>query len=359
MKRRLHYDSPISIFWNITNSCNLSCIHCSASSSNISEDELSLEEIFSLIEQFKEMKVFRFIITGGEPLLHPNFFDIISRFGTSQYVSLNTNGTLITKDIANKIHKSNIKLISLSLDGSNPSINDYIRGKGTFKKALVGIKNLSKFNIFPNIIFTVMKHNYKDFPNLVEMAYKLNLSISANRLYPVGRAFEYFEELSVSFKELKEFELCLSRLRKKFRNFSFEFSNIIEKFKKYKVESSLHKNENLENCLLPCSASIDQCAISSDGWISPCNYFSDFKCGNIRFKNFKDIWKNSPQIKEVRNLKNIKIKDIENCKNCEFNEICNGGCRAMAYILKKDLKAPDPSCEFIKKILKEEYYQSQ
>lgn len=113
------------------------------------------------------------------------------------------------------------------------------------------------------------------------------------------------------------------------------------------VSCGLHNREPRN--LLPCSAGIDQCAIQADGSLTPCNYWSGYRCGNVRAEKFTDVWRNSPQLKLVRALRSIPVTEIEQCGGCKYSIFCQGGCRAIAYASTGRLTGFDPSCPHFEK----------
>lgn len=342
--------APITVFLNITNQCNLMCTYCSANATPSYKDDLTPTELLSLINTLSRAKVFRIVVTGGEPFIRGDIFDILKRLSESHVVSINSNGTLINEAIAQKLSELRIRKIAISLDGSSEEINSRTRGRESFAKAMQGIKNLLKKDIMPTIVFTPTKYNYGDLPNVVNLMKSMGLkAIAINKLLPIGRCESNYRSLSMLKDDQVEFIKILKELKKK-RNDVTINEQILHWYTMPERLANITRNSNKNlvcpQKLLPCSAAKDQCAVTADGWVIPCNNFCDIKCGNIRNQNFLDIWKNSPKMNEVRNLANISLAEIPICSNCKFNVVCAGGCRADAYNFYGDLKAPDPHCPY-------------
>lgn len=163
--------------WHLSENCNLKCLHCYQE--NHKPIQLSYEQLEKIYKQYKnllkKLKMKGHInITGGEPLCNPHLFKILDLIKKNEELisfSILTNGTLITKNIAKKIKSYNPYYVQVSLEGGQKT-NDYIRGKGTYKKIAKGIKNLKKYNIFTSISFTATTLNYKEFPKVVSYAKK-------------------------------------------------------------------------------------------------------------------------------------------------------------------------------------------
>ena len=303
---------PFIVEYEITTRCNFRCIHCYCNAGSKHPNELSFDEIKNLILQVKEAKVWILDIVGGEPLVHPKIFDVLSfAKEVNQKVMINTNGSLATKETVKKIKKVNPNvLIGVSLDGPDPETNDIIRGKGNFEKAINGVKNFVKEGFRVTILNVINKINWKKFEDLVKLSLDLNVSsIYVDRFVPVGRGRLNAHILDMSDDEWIE---AIKHVRE-----------VIEKFSNkivFYVEDSINGE--------PCSAGITHASILVDGTVVPCGHFryeKKFYMGNIKEKSFKEIWENfDPE----------KVFPVhEKCKKCPLYiaENCKGGCKAISY----------------------------
>lgn len=155
----------------LTRSCNLRCRHCLNSSGNALDNQLNYEEFKDMILKFSEVGIQEIRFTGGEPLVFPKVFDLIklcTELGI--YTSIGTNGTLITKNIAQKLKLAGLKKAIVSIDGTEKK-HDYIRGEGNYKKAMDGIENLIELGIDVRINSVIMKENMDD---VIEFARQVN-----------------------------------------------------------------------------------------------------------------------------------------------------------------------------------------
>ncbi|MEI8345387.1 MAG: radical SAM protein, partial [Candidatus Omnitrophota bacterium] len=176
---RLRYDHaaglakrrPI-VVWTVTRRCNLSCIHCySDSRDNVYPGELSTEEAKAMIRGLADYQAPVLLFSGGEPLMRPDLLELnVYARDLGLRTVISTNGTLITKDAARRIHGGGFKYIGISLDGIGNN-NDRFRGKtGAFDAALEGIRNLVAVGQKVGLRFTITRHNYRDLPALFELA---------------------------------------------------------------------------------------------------------------------------------------------------------------------------------------------
>ena len=129
---------PLHIEIKITNKCNLKCLHCISSAGRVYKKELSKKEIFKIIEEAKKEKAFTIGITGGEPFLRNDIFEIIDKiYNSGLELIITTNGTLVNKSILERI-KNKVSLIRISIDHFERTKHDYFRGvKGSFQKTIL------------------------------------------------------------------------------------------------------------------------------------------------------------------------------------------------------------------------------
>ncbi len=346
--------APFLVVWNFTYKCNLKCKHC-YSNAGRKEKELSLEEKINVIEQLDEAGVVAVSFSGGEPLIHKDFWDV-AKFAVKKgfHTSVATNGTLITNNVAEKLKEIGIDYIEVSLDSSKPEIHDAFRGvNGAFEKALNGIKNCVKAGLEVGIATTATKLNLYDVPNIVDLGIKLGVKrIVVFNFVPTGRGKE-IEELDLDAKEREWLlEYLYDKLEEgKVQVFSTSPTYAVVAIKRYErnMGSKIAPTHFAEVCLPTegalvlsdfiggCGAGRLYCGINPNGDITPC-VFIPIVTGNVK-DGFLKVWRES----EILNL----LRDRDNkryaCKDCNYRYVC-GGCRARAYGYFGDLLAKDPGC---------------
>ena len=182
-------------FIEITRKCNLQCTHCLNNSGKELDNVLSSKEINTLIDNLSRAGIQEIRFTGGEPLLHPNIFEFIHRANENGVrTSIGTNATLITSDIAKTLSRVGLKQAIVSIDGTEEA-HDNIRGKGNFKKALDGIKNLQDQDIMIRINSVLMKNNYKDIIHLMREMDSKHLPVFIRRFIESGRGNGQFSQV--------------------------------------------------------------------------------------------------------------------------------------------------------------------
>src|SRR5271157_3775584 len=196
---------PRLIFWEVTKGCNLRCIHCRATATELmSPADLPTSQALHIIRQIAEFGNPILVLSGGEPLYRPDIFEL-AEYGTSLglRVALATNGTLVTKDVAEKIKPAGIKRVSISLDGSDAATHDSFRGiPGAFDAAVYGMRNLQDVGVSVQINTTIARHNAHQLPAVLDLARRLGAdALHTFLLVPVGCGVDIAEEQMVPPEE--------------------------------------------------------------------------------------------------------------------------------------------------------------
>jgi len=330
--------------WEITNACNLNCIHCHAAGGKPAKDELTTEEGKKLIDEIARMKEFKTLVySGGEPLMRPDLIELLNYSKKAGLINIiATNGTLITEDMAFKLKQSGVFCVAVSLDSSDPNIHNFIRKHPeAFSKAVQGIKNAAKAGILIQINTTAMEYNFETLGKLLEMGEDLGTGIYLMyQLVPVGRGNK-IEDASL---KVNKNEKLLKFLAEKQKNISAIVEPVAgPQYWPYLLEKN-NKTSPFwrfiaERVFFGCAAGRGFIYIKANGDIWPCP-FVEVNAGNIREQSLEYIYKNSTVLNNLRNRENtLKGK----CKTCKYRKMC-GGCRGRAWAYTGDYLAEDPSC---------------
>lgn len=343
---------PKWIAWEITRRCNLRCIHCRSSSEEVVKEhpDPSKEECLRIIDDITSYAKPVLVLTGGEPLLREDFFEI-AKYGTEKglRVCLATNGTLIDDEVCAKLKEVDIKMVSLSLDGPNEEVHDNFRQqKGAFKGTINAANLLKKHGIPFLINSSFTKRNQ----NTIAEVYKLAKELGATAWYmfmivPTGRGKELLEEL-ISKEDYEEILNWHYDMEKNERDILVR-PTCAPQYYRVILERSKREGEKFERRSLKfstggakgCVAGQLICLINVDRDVMPCSYFP-LPAGNLKEKSFKEIWENSELFKNLRDFSSYKGR----CGVCEYINVC-GGCRARAYCLKDDYMEEDSYCNYI------------
>lgn len=330
------------IAWEVTRSCNLACAHCRAASSSAPyPNELTTGECFKVIDEIASFAKPIVILTGGEPLLRKDIFEI-AKYGKEKGLTMvmAPNGTLLTEDNVRKIVDSGIKRISVSLDGPDEASHDDLRKvPGAFKRACEGLERAKEAGLEFQINSTITKRNVKLLPRLIELA--KSLGARAHHIFllvPTGRGKDMAsEELSPS-----EYEETLKLLVEAKKTSPLEIrTTCAPHFNRILLESHEASPSSLAG--RGCMAGVSFCFISHVGGLQPCGYL-EIACGNVRKETFKDAWLGSEVFNNIRDWSKYKGK----CGVCEFTAVC-GGCRARAYAKYGDYLREEPYCAHVPK----------
>ena len=339
---------PRLIAWETTRTCNLSCVHCRAAAKDyIYKNELNTKASFQLLDQIKEVGEPIVILTGGEPLLRKDIFEI-AFYGTNigLRMVMAPNGTLITRENAIKIKESGIKRISISLDGSTKETHDNFRGvNGAFDGAIKGINLAKNADIEFQINTTITKTNLNQIPKILKLAQELGaVALHIFLLVPTGRG-KYIIDQGIN---TKEYEKTLNWFYDQKEKTSLQlkatcaphYYRILRQRAKKEGKKVTFKTHGLDAVTRGCLAGTGFCFISHTGKVQTCG-FLNVECGDITKQSFKDVWENSNVFKKMRDFKNLEGK----CGFCEYKNIC-GGCRARAYEKTGNYLSEEPLCSY-------------
>jgi heme b synthase len=352
MEELLQNDSPRLVAWEVTRRCNLNCVHCRASSERGPySGELGHAKAVEILDQIALLGNPIIIITGGEPLLREDIFDL-ARYGNQKGLrtALATNGTLLTSRLAKEIKASGIERVSISLDGADAEEHDSFRQvQGAFDSSLRGIAILKAEGIEFQINSTITKHNVRSIDKILQTA--VDLGAVAHHIFllvPTGRAREMVNQ-EIGPIEYERVLHWLYKMRSKTplhlkATCAPHYYRILRQEAQARGERVDFPTYGLDAVTKGCLAGTGFCFISHDGIVQPCGYL-ELNCGDLKTSSFGDIWRNSEIFKNLRDLSGYKGK----CGRCEYLQFC-GGCRARAYEATGDYMAEEPMCIYQPKL---------
>jgi len=323
------------IQWHFIERCNLRCSHCYQQDYKFEEfEEEKLLQIAHVLENTMEkwQRKSRISLTGGEPFLRKDLLlkllDFFEASNPFYRVGILTNGTLIDEEIIRQMKPfSKLQEIQVSLDGAGPDSHDAIRGKGSFFKAIDGLKLLKKKGFTCSIMFTLHKQNQEEVQGIIDLSLNLGIDyLTIERMVPRGK-----EDMAAFFLEPEELKQIYEAIyRRKLE---------VEKKGKLKIRVSRPLwgliDKNLGGF---CPAGFTSLALLHDGTVLPCRRL-EIPIGNILDDGLYKIWYTSEVLWKLRNKK----KPGGKCSTCELLGNC-GGCRAIAYSINGDFTAPDLQC---------------
>jgi radical SAM protein with 4Fe4S-binding SPASM domain len=308
-----HLAGPLAVHLEVIGACNLACRHCFAGDLPRNENPLRLAEIDALAATLARMGCFRLGLTGGEPLMRRDLFDILDlAAGHGLHPCLTTNGLLITEEIARQFGRRQLVWLNVSLDGATAATNDRIRGVGTFERVLDRLRLLGRHARF-TLAFTITRDSAEEVEACAALAREVGAHTAVFRpLYPVGIARRH-PELMPTYEQ---YAGALERLAGDL--------HAIDPFSPQSREAR-RARVTLNN---GCGAANLVCSVSVQGQVNPCSFLGpDHDAGNIRVTPFDELWHASAGFTRLR--------------AAEGEAFC-GGCRARALAFNGSVHAEDP-----------------
>ena len=390
-------NKPRLIFWELTKGCNLRCIHCRASATELSAPtDLSTETACNIIDQIADVSKPILVLSGGEPLFRSDIFQL-ARYGTDKglRVALATNGTLVTKHVARMIVDSGVQRVAISLDGADAITHDSFRGiPGAFDAAIAGFRNLKNLGMSVQINTTIARHNAHQLPLVLDLAKSLGAdALHTFLLVPVGCGVDIAAEQMVPPEEYERmlnwfYDRSLEggiemkatcaphyfRVVRQRRAAEGRSAAAAEAAHAAPQHPAAHGSPAIgpTEMVMPgstgielkpqgvgrpvghpgshpsdmnamtkgCLAGTAVCFLSHQGEVFPCGYLPAL-AGDLKKQAFADIWENSVVFNELRDTNNLQGK----CGCCEFRNICMG-CRARAYAATGNYLDEEPFCVY-------------
>ncbi|MCJ7560004.1 radical SAM protein, partial [Candidatus Bathyarchaeota archaeon] len=197
IRKPLSIYAPFLVVWDFTHKCNLNCKHCYSDSGVASQQELSTKEALDVVDQLADFGVTALAFSGGEPLTRKDFFEVASHAVQSGlYVSVATNGTLLTKENVKKLKQAKINYVEISIDGATSRTHDEFRGvPGAFEKAITGLKNCVEADLCACIATTATKSNLEEMPLILDLAEEVGAErFTYFNFIPTGRGKELYDQ---------------------------------------------------------------------------------------------------------------------------------------------------------------------
>jgi heme d1 biosynthesis radical SAM protein NirJ len=343
------------VIWNLIRRCNLTCKHCYSISADIDfPGELSTDQIFDAMSDLRGFGVPVLILSGGEPLLRPDIFDISRRAkGLGFYVGLSTNGTLITRENIEQIAAIGYDYVGISLDGLKSTHDRFRQKEGAFDASLNGVRLCRSKGIKVGMRFSITRDNAAELPDMldlmdvegVEKFYLSHLNYGGRG----GRHRKNDVEHRIARRSMEIlFEKCWSDV-KQGREREFVTGNndadgvyLLQWVKRKFPHRYEHLKEKLEQWG-GNSSGINIANIDNVGNVHPDTFWWNYNLGNVKTRPFSEIWPDtSDQIMAGLKTKPRKLRG--RCRVCMFQNICGGNTRVRAFQTTGDPWAEDPGC---------------
>ncbi|WP_028323979.1 12,18-didecarboxysiroheme deacetylase [Desulfatirhabdium butyrativorans] len=348
-------DKKPVVVWNMTQRCNLRCIHCYAQATEkTAADEMSTEEGKALIDDLASFGSPVILFSGGEPLVRPDLPELAEyAVQKGMRAVISTNGTLITPQMARTLKAIGLSYVGISLDGMEP-VHDRFRGvPGAFRKALDGIRNCQEAGIKVGLRFTINRHNAAEIPAVFDLLEEMDIPRACfYHLVYAGRGSRMVEE-DCSLQQTRAIvDLIMDRTKAlhdagkpkeiltvdNHADGPYVYLRLLRENpeRAKEVLSLLEMNEgNNSGRGIGC--------VSWNGEVYADQFWRHHSFGNVRKRSFSQIW-TDPADEFLMQLKDKKRHVTGRCASCRWLDICGGNFRVRAEAVTGDVWAPDPAC---------------
>jgi len=309
--KALKLNVPLSVQLDLTYRCNERCIHCYLDHDD--HGEMTTAEIKDLLDQMADAGVFYLTISGGEILMRRDFFEILEHARVRTFcVKLKTNGVLIREKEAARLRELGVETVQISIYSHRPEVHDAItKMPGSFRQSIDAVRFLRKQGLTVTMANVLMVQNAHDYQSVRALALELDAKFTIDpTITPMMDGDRSILNLNVEQAALQEV----------FRN-----EDLVGNVEEFCAPPRGVDEEALD--MLPCSAGHTACYVSPYGDVYPCVQFP-LPTGNVRRTKFVDIWRDSPQFKEVRS---ITLRDMPSCSKCAHGATCTR-CPGLAYM---------------------------
>lgn len=275
------FTAPLFIAWQLNSICNLGCLHCCEEAGQSMSDELTSEEVMNFCQQIVDLKIPYVAISGGEPLMHPDFFKI-AEFISSHGISLKveTNGLFIDKKVAARFAELEFRSVQISVDGSSPESFEKLRLRGNLEKVLDACKYLIEAGVNTEIVFVPTKFNIHETAEVIDMAFKMGIyGFYTGKIMRIGRAAQNWDILCPSDEEYEKFFAVLKE-----KEIQYDGKMKVYYYPYDVVEELKYRLEFPSTSLL----------VIPNGKVKIIGPLP-FICGNVRNESLTDIWQKYQQ----------------------------------------------------------------
>lgn len=343
------------VIWNLIRRCNLTCKHCySISADTHFPGELSTGEVYTVMDDLRAFRVPVLILSGGEPLLRPDIYDIAKRArGMGFYVGLSSNGTLIDDDNIGRIAECDFNYVGISLDGLGATHDKFRRLDGAFAASLKGIRLCRDLGLKIGVRFTMTQDNTHDLPGLLQLVEDegidrfyfshLNYAGRGNK----NRKDDARHQLTRQTMDLL-FETCWEYrqrgLEKEFTTGNNDADGVyfLHWARRRFPERAAHVEAKLRQWG-GNSSGVNVANIDNLGNVHPDTMWWHHTLGNVKERPFSQIWPDTAD-PLMAGLKAHPRTLKGRCGRCAYLAICNGNTRVRAQQLSGDAWAEDPGC---------------
>jgi SynChlorMet cassette radical SAM/SPASM protein ScmE len=316
----------------------------------VTYQELPTGEWLEFIEELGQCSVMDVCLAGGEPFIREDLPDLIEAIVKNRMrFTILSNGTLINDDIAELIAKTKrCDSVQVSIDGSCAEVHETGRGKGSFDKAVQGIKILQKHDIPVTVRVTIHRHNVHDLENTARFLLE-NLRLpgfSTNAAGYFGSCQKNAADLLLRVEDRQTAMETLLQLEQKYNGRITAQAGPLADAHFWRRMDKAHKEGapkfNNGGNLTGCGCPSNKITVRADGVIVPCFLLNHMELGRINQDNLLDVWQKSRDLHKLRVRRNIQLDNFTECAGCDYVSYCTGNCPGLAFTLTGNANQPSP-----------------
>jgi len=326
---------PRNCVWELTLDCNLNCVHCGSSAGRARHAELSTEEALDVVRQLRDLGCELVTLSGGEPLLRPDWFEIARAIADSgMYVNMVTNGLLVDDEVAAKISRSGMCNVGVSIDGPR-DVHDRIRAPGSFDKSMAGIRKLVKNGVSVGVMTTINRWNMARLEEIRSLAIDAGASMWRLQLAkPMGEICGD-RDFIIAPRHLLDVIPRLAAM-KKMGGIQLAVGDSIGYYGPHDATLRGRGWRGRDECWQGCRAGMDAIGIEADGGVKGClsiqakapDGSDPYREGSVRTRSLADIWFSPDGFAYNRQFSRDQLKGV--CRTCSRAARCRGGARCVS-----------------------------
>ena len=349
-------EAPRSLDLSLTGRCNLGCAYCFYADEMAGRGDLPAETWLAFFRELDSLAVRSVTLSGGEIFMRRDLWRLIDGIVDARMrYGILSNGTLITEEtigqFMQKGRRVRLDSIQISIDGSCPEVHDASRGKGSFEKAIRGLRLLKEAGFPATARVTVNRHNVDDLENTARLLLdEIGLArFGTNDAMPMGTGCAHQDSIVIAPGQRPVAMKTLARLEAAYPGRimatagSLALWHMFREMAQAKATGTLGRRWKMGS-LSSCGCMFAKLAVHHDGMIVPCNMLAAASLGTIGKTSIRSIWQDHPLLKEMRGRGSIPMDRVPGCAGCEWAPYCSGGCPAVEFTRTGDLYVANPSC---------------
>lgn len=350
------HEAPRSLDVSLTGRCNLRCAYCFYADEMEGRRDLPAERWIEFFAELNSLAVRSLTLSGGEVFMRPDLWSLIDAIVDARMrYNILSNGTRITEEtiglFKQKRRSRRLDSIQVSIDGSRAEVHDASRGKGSFEKAIRGLRLLQEAGLPVTARVTVNRHNVEDLENTARLLLdEIGLArFGTNDAMPMGTGCARQDRIVLAPEQQRVAMKTLARLERTYPGRIMATAGSLalwhmfremEEAKATGVKTRRWKMGGLSSC----GCMFAKLAVHHDGMIVPCNMLAAASLGTIGQTPIRSIWQDHPLLNEMRGRGKISMDQVPGCAGCEWIPYCSGGCPAVEYTRTRNLNVANPEC---------------